>query len=78
MKVKAQKEAQLKRGDNVMSLISTSDITANLDVRVCDLDVVCSLLLYFCNAYSLVPKFNLMFACHLKLKSSIQSLLFES
>ncbi|VDK89015.1 unnamed protein product, partial [Litomosoides sigmodontis] len=40
MKVKAQKEAQLKRGDNFMSLISTADVTADLDVRVCDLDVV--------------------------------------
>uniref|UniRef100_A0A0R3RY32 TATA box-binding protein-associated factor RNA polymerase I subunit B n=1 Tax=Elaeophora elaphi TaxID=1147741 RepID=A0A0R3RY32_9BILA len=36
---KAQKEAQLRHGDNVMSLISTPDIKANLDVHVHDLDM---------------------------------------
>ncbi|CAG9537527.1 unnamed protein product [Cercopithifilaria johnstoni] len=39
MKIKAQKEAQLRRGDNVISLLSTPDITANLDVHTHDLDV---------------------------------------
>ncbi|VBB32450.1 unnamed protein product [Acanthocheilonema viteae] len=39
MKVKAQKEAQLRSGDNVISLISTADITENLDVHTYDLDM---------------------------------------
>lgn len=55
MKVKAKKEAQLRRGDNIMSLISTSDITANLDVRVHDLDMVRSLFQFFqCSIFSTV------------------------
>ncbi|EJD76549.1 hypothetical protein LOAG_06896, partial [Loa loa] len=39
LKVKAQKETQLRRGDNVMSLLSSPDIKVNLDVRVTDIDM---------------------------------------
>uniref|UniRef100_A0A1I8EWE3 TATA box-binding protein-associated factor 1B n=1 Tax=Wuchereria bancrofti TaxID=6293 RepID=A0A1I8EWE3_WUCBA len=39
LKVKTQKEAQLRRGDNVLSLLSNPDIETNLDVHVTDLDV---------------------------------------
>ncbi|VDN88814.1 unnamed protein product, partial [Brugia pahangi] len=41
LKVKAQKEAQMRRGDNVLSLLTNPDAEADMDVT--DLDVHFSL-----------------------------------